>query len=138
MKIEAFQINKNEAIKVPIGIGLPLVDDGSTFFKINYTTSDQTKTNIRNLLLTSKGERIMFPTFGCDLRRSLFEENQLAIERIEKSIKDALNKWLPEVSVKKIDVYQSNINDHLILIELFYTLPYDEQKTEIIKLEVRQ
>jgi len=138
MKIEAFQINKNEAIKVPIGIGLPLVDDGSTFFKINYTTSDQTKTNIRILLLTSKGERIMFPTFGCDLRRSLFEENQLAIERIEKSIKDALNKWLPEVSVKKIDVYQSNINDHLILIELFYTLPYDEQKTEIIKLEVRQ
>ena len=138
MQVESYKINVNEATKVPIGIGLPLVDDGSTFFKINYTSSEQFKTNLRNLLLTSKGERIMYPTYGCDLKKSLFEENNLAIDRIEKTIKDSINRWLPEITVQTLDVYQSKTNDHMIMIELFYSLPYDQQNTETLKLEVRQ
>ena len=35
--------------------------------KLNYTTAEQIDTNLRNLVLTIKGERPMQPEFGSDV-----------------------------------------------------------------------
>ena len=41
--------------------------DGSTLFKSSYLTKDQVISNVRNLILTNKGERIMNPDFGTNI-----------------------------------------------------------------------
>ena len=59
---------------IKIGISLPMDHtDGSGFFPGTSTTLSQTGSNIRNLLLTNKGERVGQPEFGCGLLQILFE-----------------------------------------------------------------
>ena len=53
-----------------VGFGFPL--NGDAVFVPTYTTSDQIKANLVNWLLTNKGERIMNPNFGADLKSLLF------------------------------------------------------------------
>ena len=53
---------------VIIGLELPMKhDDVKGFFPGTGTTLSQTGSNIRNLLLTNKGERVGQPTFGADI-----------------------------------------------------------------------
>ena len=54
-----------------IGVSLPF--NGPGVFNSTYTTKDQTKSNLVNLLLTDIGERVMNPGFGTVLRKFLFE-----------------------------------------------------------------
>ena len=53
---------------VSIGLSLPLGHSDSGFFEQTQTTLKQTSTNIKNLLLTMKGERPFLPEFGCDMQ----------------------------------------------------------------------
>jgi phage baseplate assembly protein W len=91
-----------------IGITLP-IQIGNTAFNQSFKTADQAKSNIKNLLLTKKYERLMQPEFGSGLQELLFEINddQLA-DKIENTIVDTMAMWLPYITVDNIDIRQSN------------------------------
>ena len=63
-----FQVN------TAIGVGLPFNAPG--VFNSIYSTREQIKFNVVNLVLTSKGERIENPNFGTTLRSQLFTFHQ--------------------------------------------------------------
>jgi phage baseplate assembly protein W len=87
-----------------IGITLPL-QFGENTFEQSFLTKDQVKSNIKNLLLTKKGERIIQPEFGSGLQSLLFEPNVDDLEgRIEDTINDSLEQWLPYVTAEEIDI----------------------------------
>ena len=91
-----------------IGISLPL-QIGGTGFTQTYNTTDQIKSNIKNLLLTQKGERILQPEFGSGLHEILFDFNNDDIEgKIEDAINEAFEQWLPYVTVADIVVEQTD------------------------------
>lgn len=91
-----------------IGITLP-IQNGNTFFNQSFQTRDQVKSNIKNLLLTKKGERILQPEFGSGLQELLFEFNDDNLEtKIEETITQALELWLPYVNVDSIDIEQTD------------------------------
>ena len=93
------------------------------FFNKTKTLQEQTKSNIRNLLLTNKGERVMQPTFGSDLQRLLFEQYSDDLrDRIEESIREALGNWLPYVIVNEVFVIQNEGNPNLIEVSLEYSI----------------
>jgi phage baseplate assembly protein W len=93
-----------------IGITLP-IQIGNTAFNQSFTTYEQTKSNIKSLLLTKKGERVMQPNFGSGLQELLFDFNDdLLSSKIEETITTALENWLPYVVVQQINVNQSNDN----------------------------
>ena len=67
---------------VYIGLGLPLtyiIKDG--FFKRTKTALEQAKSNIKNLLLTNKGERLGNPTFGTNLLSLVFSQENRDLEK---------------------------------------------------------
>ena len=98
-----------EKDRVAIGITLPIQRGNGGFFAQSYQTSEQVKSNIKNLILTRKGERIMQPDFGTKLYEALFSPNTDDLEtEIESSIEDAVQKWMPYVSIEDIMVDQSN------------------------------
>lgn len=52
--------------------------------------------NVRSLLLTNRGERVMHIDFGCNLREFLFEQRSKGLKtRISERIKNQLSKWMP-------------------------------------------
>lgn len=90
------------------GITLP-IQIGNTAFKQAFTSYEQVKSNIKNLLLTKKLERIMNPGFGSGLQELLFEQNdEVLISDIEEAINDAVEKWLPYVSIEDVNVRATN------------------------------
>lgn len=100
-----------EKDRVAIGITLPIQRGNGGYFAQSYQTSEQVKSNIKNLILTRKGERLMHPTFGTDLYNTLFSQNTDNLEtEIERSIDRAIQEWMPYVSVNEILVDQSNTN----------------------------
>ena len=85
-----------------IGISLP-IQIGNVAFNQTFQTIDQIKSNIKNLLLTKRGERVMQPEFGSGLQEVLFEFNDDDLsEKIETTITTAIERWIPSVSIESI------------------------------------
>lgn len=95
----------NEYVK-PIGVTIPFNNPNGVFFQ-SYTNRVQVFSNVKNLLLTAKGERYMQPDFGTELRFILFEnissEDALA-DRIRGEIISAISTWLPYLTIKNLEV----------------------------------
>lgn len=90
---------------VAVGIMLPMTDTNGTLFKLSYTTQDQAISNLKNLLLTSMGERPMQPMFGTNIQKSLFEPiTKNLLTRIEQSISRAIEYWLPYIILENIEI----------------------------------
>ncbi len=91
-----------------IGITLP-IQIGNTAFNQSFITADQVKSNIKNLLLTKRFERLMQPEFGSGIQELLFNMNdEMFADNLENTIVDTLSKWLPYVNVETINIEQSN------------------------------
>lgn len=121
---------------IAIGIDLPMIDGVGTKFKLNYTTLDQAYANARNLLLTNKGERIMLPNFGCNLKNTLFEQiDDNLIEDLEDKITAQFNIWLPYIKINQLVVTPS-IDNHYIRIDLTISLAGNGMDTKSIQVEL--
>jgi phage baseplate assembly protein W len=91
-----------------LGISLP-IQISDVAFKQTFQTIDQVKTNIKSLLLTKKGERLMQPELGSGLQEILFEpiDDDVA-NKIEDTIVNSIQTWLPHVTVQQINVDTNN------------------------------
>ena len=121
---------------VIIGLSLPMKhDDVKGFFPGTSTTLSQTGSNIRNLLLTNRGERVGQPTFGGDLLLTLFEpmSDQL-ITSVEERISEAMVEWLPHVTVNKLNVEQDESESNQLNIELEFSLNMNPEVHDAISL----
>jgi len=115
---------------IALGIALPF-GSGQSNFKLNYTTLDQARTNIINLLLTHKGERFMQPEFGTNLRRFLFRQNtQSLADDIREDLLEAIKFWLPYVKVETIDIDRSvhNIEQYTVHVAITFSVTNDVTK----------
>ena len=91
-----------------VGITLP-IQIGNTAFNQSFSVTEQVKSNIKNLLLTKKYERVMQPELGSGLQELLFEFNDDDLSgNIEDTIVNALSLWLPYVTVDSIIIEQTN------------------------------
>ena len=75
------------------------------WFEATSTTIEAVKENIKNLLQTEKGERLMQPGLGLSLRAVLFNPMDVDTELIvQEEIVDAIARFFPSVSVEDIVV----------------------------------
>jgi uncharacterized protein len=112
-----------------IGVRVPFNKKG--VFQFNYTTKDQIKSNLINLLLTSPGERYHEPTYGVGLREILFEQNTTVNERIstlKSKIDQNINFHLPQIKVEDLNV---STLDKELLINISYRVLLDNDTNEI-------
>ena len=120
-----------------IGLELPFARSRTGLFGLTETTLEQAGHNIKNLLLTAKGERVMQPDFGSDLRALLFEQADEDIEeRIEETILESFSTWLPYISVEKIDIIEDETTPNLMKVNLNFYLNYDPDRFNTITLDI--
>jgi phage baseplate assembly protein W len=114
---------------VAVGIDLPFVPDNQGQFKRNYSQLSQARANLRNLLLTRKGERLNHPTLGSNLWNILFEPNNAEIlkEDIEAAIMEAVDSWLPYILIREIIISESpdDIDRNVLKILIRFSLRDD-------------
>ena len=96
--------------RVGISPALPLQankEDGP--YALNKDVKDSTQQNFKNLLLTSKGERVMLPDFGVGLRGFLFRNfTPGLLEEMRSEIIKQTSKYLPFIEITEIDFQTSN------------------------------
>ena len=92
-------------------------------FNLNYTTEDQTSANIRNLVLTSPGERPFHLNFGVGVYELLFDNvNDDTLDALESTIETQVGYWLPHVKLRDVYVTQAPNNEHEVAINISYTV----------------
>ena len=87
-----------------ISVSLPLIYDRTDGpFRLNKTLKDVVKQNLKNLVLTSPGERVMIPDFGAGVRRLLFEPaTPSTFSQLKQRISAQLTKFMPFVEVEEL------------------------------------
>jgi phage baseplate assembly protein W len=72
---------------------------------------------------TTPGERVMHPTYGCDLRRMVFETiNTAAITEIKDIVEQAVLFHEPRITLESVDVQVVDEIAGELRIELEYTV----------------
>lgn len=121
-----------------IGVDLPIFGDKGSGIQLNYTTLDQASANARNLLLTNQGERLMLPTFGCNLYKSLFDnQTDFLVENVKTTITSQFEYWLPYIFINSLDV-QTDPDYYTLYVNIKISLKNNTFDTRSIELEVRR
>ena len=99
-----------------VGVSVPF--NASGVFNSTYTTKEQMKSNLLNVLLTEPGERIFKPNFGVGLRNYLFE-NFTDVKSLEDRIRNQVEIHIPQVELVNVTV-NKNPNSHELNVGIFY------------------
>jgi len=83
------------------------------------TGNDNIRAKVLQALMTSPGERVMAPEFGCGLRDLVFDPgNEILAAATEFTVTKSLQRWLgDEILVQRVDV--ENVDGEL-QIEVIY------------------
>jgi phage baseplate assembly protein W len=125
-RIDPKDLDKN----IAIGVSLPFNAGG--VFNSTYSTKDQIKSNIINLFLTKKGERIENPEFGTDIHKLLFENiNNDILSNLKQELYNSVNKFIPNITILNINITPEP-DTNTIYIETQYKLNISGQQDNII------
>jgi phage baseplate assembly protein W len=94
-----------------ISVSLPLrVDPIDGLYGLNKNIKDLAEQNLKMVILTSPGERMMIPEFGVGIRKYLFEQNVGGtLETIKNNISAQVSKYLPYITLKELLVFSPRV-----------------------------
>jgi phage baseplate assembly protein W len=82
---------------------------------------DDIDANLKVVLITAPGERVMRPQFGCRIWDLVFEPiNANTLGLMSEAVKDAVSQWEPRVDLVDVDVVPDPAEPGRVRIELRY------------------
>lgn len=128
---------------------LPINKDGEDGYTLTKTYLEATQQNLKSLLLTVPGERMMIPDFGVGMKTFLFEvHDPSTYGTITSKILEQVNLYIPFIVIEKIDFYgpdglwsseegfvlgtepEYGADQNLLQMKLFFTIiPLDQSGT---------
>ena len=82
---------------------------------------------IEEILLTSPGERVNRPTFGCGVTRLVFAPNSDALAATQQQVVQAsLQQWLSDLI--RVNAVEVTAQDSTLLITVTYTIIQSQQQ----------
>ncbi len=121
-----------------IGPKLPLMAD-NIFGHYSLITlyREEIQQNLKNLLLTAPGEKMMNPDFGVGLRHFLFEPRQHSIPAIRQKIAGQIRKYMPFLRNLKVQ-FDTNSNQefldnsNILSVTIIYDVPSLNLSTSLV------
>lgn len=118
---------------------LPLTYDEQQGYRLNTGYEELIVQNLKMLLLTIPGERIMDPEFGVGLKKYLFEPNTTAVHgEIAAKIQQQAQRYIPSVDILSVDFFTSentyDIPDNYLHIRIsFFIKPLEmDSKLDLV------
>jgi uncharacterized protein len=114
-----------------IAIGLSIPFNKPSAFKNTYSTKEQVKYNLINLLLTNKGERVENPEFGCDIKKSIFDFiNSDNISKINNNIRVGVQTFIPEINLENV-IITPEPDQNYVNVKVEYSMRISGETDEI-------
>lgn len=112
-------------------------DQSLSLFEKTYSTSEQVRYNLINLVLTIKGERVMHPTFGTTISSFLFEPIDLTLStKLKEDLYEDIKYWMPYLIIDDIIVNITNENADQNTIKLAIKFKSNEfDDTQLLNIE---
>jgi len=117
-----------------VGIRFPLDYSPEGFFYKTKTVLEQSKANLRNLLLTTPGERIFQPDFGCNLKNLVFEQRENISEDIESTIRTSVDRYLSHINIINVFTIQEN---NQVNVQVEFSVPLNPEDIEVLNFDFR-
>ncbi len=90
-----------------LSFSLPIYTDDVDGFKLNKTYMEIAQQNLKCLILTNPGEKIMHPTFGVGIKKYLFQPMvKNTYQQIISRIRDQAAEWLPYVDILNLEIIE--------------------------------
>ena len=103
---------------------LPLRRDSGDGFGVLKTFEAMAKQNLKMLLLTVPGERVMLPLYGVGMKRYLFEHaTQETFAEIDQRIRQQARTYMPYISIQKVQFGRSNMDQNVLGISIKFSIP---------------
>ena len=114
-------------------------EDGA--YKLIKTRSELARQNLKMLVLTAPGERVMEPEFGVGLRRYLFElETSGLATTIKQRILDQAIKYLPYIRINSVEINtpltSTEVPENSMAVRIIYFVPSAEASTQRLDIKV--
>lgn len=115
--------------KKPVGIKTPIrfSPNGGDLFDMNTDITIQIRDNLKNLIMTNSGERLMLTDFGANIRPLALEfTNEDVVNEAIRRISTSVGKYMPYV---ELDTFENTIesthngNNIAIVIKVGYSIP---------------
>tara|TARA_R110001583_G_scaffold44530_2_gene141211 strand:+ start:628 stop:1110 length:483 start_codon:yes stop_codon:yes gene_type:complete len=130
-------IDRDSNIKVGIDLPIRRGDTKDGWMASTSTTIESVKNNIRNLLQTNRGERLMQPNLGLNLRQLLFEQiDDETLVEVQNSILDSFQLWLPFVEVRDIKIVNddSKTDMNQIVVSIIFNIKQDPSTIDSVSV----
>lgn len=120
---------------IALGITLPIKRGKTGLFEQAFEPIVQVKSNLTNLLLTSKGERVFQPTFGSELHNLIFTQmDEEYDQNVKRAIQSAVSKWLPFVNIIEQNVTRDTDRNRT-LVQIDFSININTDITETIVID---
>lgn len=104
---------------------LPLLINGSNGYENNQTVMAVINQNLKMILLTSPGERIMDPNFGVGMKRYLFEQNNSSTySRIKGKIRRQVSEYMGYINIEDVTFASESNNENITANGLLVTIKF--------------
>lgn len=109
-------------------VKLPISRDSADGYSLVKKYKDSIKQQMKMVILTCPGERIMMPYFGVGLRNYLFLEKQPTLEvEIRQRIYQQINTYIREVNIRGVEIKgfaPEDIDTNFINVRIHYSVPF--------------
>lgn len=94
--------------------------------------------NLKNLVLTNPGERIMDPNFGVGIKRFLFENKTAVLKNnIKNLISGQVKKYMPFLSIQDVQFTDIEDQPNYLGISIYYVIvPNKISDTLLIQVRI--
>ena len=118
-----------------VGLSFPLRRDKFNDFAMTKNSLQQAHHNLKNLLLTSPGERAMQPEFGSNMRAICFEQVDKNLPvTIEKEVRNAVEIWLPYINIQEVNTLTEEQDQNKIHVEIKFSTTLSPRSKEAITI----
>jgi phage baseplate assembly protein W len=106
-----------------VGWGFPPRFDPHTRTVVMVSDAEDIRQSLFILFGTTPGERVMHPSYGCDLRHLVFEMlNQSVVTDIRDTIQRAVRLFEPRIILEDVSVESEDWFEGVLRIALSYTV----------------
>lgn len=116
------------------GLNPPFVTDGRF---MSYQEDERLlKNDLKQLLLTIPGERVMRPTFGTNIRRFLMEDiTKTSLLLLRENILEAIAREEPRIIVSKLGIIDKS-DQNMIIIEIHGALSINPSNSIVLDIPI--
>lgn len=107
-----------------IAVKVPVTYDTGNGFAMLKSIPPVIRQNLKMLLLTNPGERVMDPQFGVGIQRYLFSNFSENVEaQISAKINEQVSRYMPGLVIQNIQFHSLNPDTNSMAFRIIYYVP---------------